>query len=589
MTDEAQQAQQAFSNYFQEAVRAFLIEGLQSRMGSSGSETTDSALKEELKQTLKKVQDEINIKSRGNAFADILSKLGPLGKALEKPARRAANFEDAGDRASTGKKAIHLALRSGFEKWGDKNFLNAAFKNAMFNNFMGGAGGGIAGGGILLAIYGALKGLSFTAQQIWSSVKENLSYSVLASNSIAARNAEARLGNFGFTNERGTNAWTYARFRNIVRRMGLRDDKVLADIVGNLAGAGIGGRTSALEDLYQGTLSKIAAEKVLGFQISDNLMQSLYRGSQGSLGREYAGAFDVQTLMQRFAYAATASRNQFGVQVSANEWFKVFDEQVKTLRGVNQDYTVLQRNMVGFSDMLTKNEATVSEINELYSASTRMSSSQIFKTLAFAGVGGGDLLRQKEMFLQRGFTAQGRIENAQLILQSMQGYSRLVGQDRWTQIHLLREELGKIGLGGIAKLPDPMKFLEKVKAGDKDALAKYEELSKDEAELLQETAKKLDTIANPLEQIRDVIFGWFAHMKWFGKTAETILGLGQTAANAVGGSSNHYLDIVKERDAQKHNELISKLSEIADNTKPIPEQHSMTARTANTEIVGKID
>lgn len=374
------------------------------------------------------------------------------------------------------------------------------------------------GGGVLGTVLGfgagTLANLAVTAvkniiDQAGKGLKDYFSWNAIGGNWGRSFGVEARLGNFLGTGDNRIDANIYSAYRNQMRRMGERDDSRIAASIQQLADVGIGGGINRA-DAISAALSRQSIKSVFGIDVSAQTAGSLYRST--GMSRPTAlyenGAFDLQKMFQRLAITVEKTANVFGGQTGLNELYGIVQSLSQHFRGLDNDMDRFVSGLSVYSKLISENAITAKQAEDLLSASRRISTGKQFEMLAWAGVQGGDFFKEREQFMRRGAQAVGSQENAREFAKAMLGYYNTVGGDEYQRSYFLREKLQDMGYGDLAtNVIDPKQLLEKVAAGDNEATKTMQDNMKSQVSILNKQAEKLDAIQNPVEHIRDLLFG----------------------------------------------------------------------------------
>lgn len=459
------------------------------------------------------------------------------------------------------------------------------FNSARTGAVLGGAVGAVGGAALLAAAYATKAVL----EQGFTMLKENLSPTLMARNFATSLRTEFTLGNIRSGDQRQFGLTEFTWYRNNMRQLGVREEKEIAQALQKAVEQGIAGGPSRA-DAVVSTLSSTAIQKTLGIDMSRS-MGALYRSTQGNreMFSNAYGDFDLQRFAQNFAYLAKASENAQGVQVSIKDWYSIFDSLKDKFRGTNNDFGVFQRGLSRVSAALTSNEATISDINSLYQASAAgLSDQSIFKMLAFSGTGGQDLLSGRLQFIRRGLSTDVG-ENARQIAQYMLTYgNRLGGSDVAKRDYFMRNELTRMGMGTMTRsVADLDSFFSKIVRGDSKEAEEFNKLSKDTNMHLMEQAKKLDALRNPVEHIRDLLFGYI-NIKWFTRSAEAIMKIGTEHFAGKEGTEDYSEKVRKQQQDDLRNGL-AELNSTLNGIRQDANAHAAGNQAATAQVVSAIE
>lgn len=385
----------------------------------------------------------------------------------------------------------------------------AAGVGARVSTTVGGGLGAVLGFGAgTLANLAVMAAKNFL-DQVGKGVKDYFSWNVIGGNWGRSFGVEARLGNFLGTGDNRIDANIYSAYRNRMRLMGERDDSRIAAAIQQLADVGIGGGINRA-DAISAALSRQSIKSVFGIDVSAQTAGSLYRST--GMSRPTAlyenGAFDLQKMFQRLAITVEKTANVFGGQTGLNELYGIIQSLSQHFRGLDNDMDRFVSGLSVYSKLISENAITAKQAEDLLSASRRISTGKQFEMLAWAGVQGGDFFKEREQFMRRGAQAVGSQENAREFAKAMLGYYNTVGGDEYQRSYFLREKLQDMGYGDLAtNVIDPKQLLEKVAAGDNEATKTMQDNMKSQVGILNKQAEKLDAIQNPVEHIRDLLFG----------------------------------------------------------------------------------
>lgn len=385
----------------------------------------------------------------------------------------------------------------------------AAGVGARVSTTVGGGLGAVLGFGAgTLANLAVMAAKNFL-DQVGKGVKDYFSWNVIGGNWGRSFGVEARLGNFLGTGDNRIDANIYSAYRNRMRLMGERDDSRIAASIQQLAEVGIGGGINRA-DAISAALSRQSIKSVFGIDVSAQTAGSLYRST--GMSRPTAlyenGAFDLQKMFQRLAITVEKTANVFGGQTGLNELYGIIQSLSQHFRGLDNDMDRFVSGLSVYSKLISENAITAKQAEDLLSASRRISTGKQFEMLAWAGVQGGDFFKEREQFMRRGAQAVGSQENAREFAKAMLGYYNTVGGDEYQRSYFLREKLQDMGYGDLAtNVIDPKQLLEKVAAGDNEATKTMQDNMKSQVGILNKQAEKLDAIQNPVEHIRDLLFG----------------------------------------------------------------------------------
>ena len=385
----------------------------------------------------------------------------------------------------------------------------AAGVGARVSTTVGGGLGAVLGFGAgTLANLAVMAAKNFL-DQVGKGVKDYFSWNVIGGNWGRSFGVEARLGNFLGTGDNRIDANVYSAYRNRMRLMGERDDSRIAASIQQLADVGIGGGINRA-DAISAALSRQSIKSVFGIDVSAQTAGSLYRST--GMSRPTAlyenGAFDLQKMFQRLAITVEKTANVFGGQTGLNELYGIIQSLSQHFRGLDNDMDRFVSGLSVYSKLISENAITAKQAEDLLSASRRISTGKQFEMLAWAGVQGGDFFKEREQFMRRGAQAVGSQENAREFAKAMLGYYNTVGGDEYQRSYFLREKLQDMGYSDLAtNVIDPKQLLEKVAAGDNEATKTMQDNMKSQVGILNKQAEKLDAIQNPVEHIRDLLFG----------------------------------------------------------------------------------
>ena len=453
---------------------------------------------------------------------------------------------------------------------------------------LGGAAGAAATGGLLVAALG----IKFALEQGFKMLGENLAPSILAKNFSSALQSEFILGNFRHQDQRQFGLTEYGWYRNQMRQMGVRDEKVIADEIRKAVEQGIAGGPSRA-DAVGATLSRTAILKTLGIDVGSS-MGALYRATQDnrSMFQNRYGDFDLQRFAQTFGYLAKASENVNGVQISIKDWYSIFDQLKDRFRGTTNDFGAFQRGLTRFSEALTKNEATIGDVTAMYrAASGGMSDSSLFTMFALQGTRGGDLLNKRLQFIRRGFDAEGVGYNIQNIARGVLNIGNITGggnealRDKFMRDYLRTSSLSEIA----DRVPNLDKFFSSLLNNDAKATEDFERYTTDTKQYLQNQTKKMDAIIHPLQHIRDLFYGYI-QQKWVTDNVEEILKAG---AKRFAPEDAEARESYSAKARQKQQEdVVNKLSEMNTTLRGIREDannHAIGNKEATNSVVTAIE
>lgn len=467
----------------------------------------------------------------------------------------------------------------------------------VFKSVGGGALGTVLGFGVGVLGNAIAKVVSSVINQAAQGFKDYFSWNVIGGNYANAFRTEAQLGNFIGGGRNNLTEADYSSYRSRMRLMGVRDDAQIAAAIQKLAGVGIAGGTNRA-DVVGGAVSRQAVKSMFGIDVSDAFMGSMYRST--GMSRPTAlyekGVFDVQKMFQRLAITVEKTANAFGGQTGLNELYGIVQTVSQRFRGLDNNMDQFVSGLGVYSKLIADNTITAEQAEGLLQASYRISTGKQFEMLAWEGVQGKDLLKEREQFVRRGVKATGSQENAQEFARSMLQFYNKVGGDEYQKMYFLRQKLTDFGYGDLATgVEDPKKLLERVAGGDKAATDELQNSMKSQRSLLEKQVQHLDAIQHPVLHIRDLMFGIMNNSTLGKKLKAGALNVAELGARMTGASDEDIANLKAKYDTSTWEGATNLANEMGNLRKSTEEATAVNKdllryrKTSSTLVIGESD
>lgn len=372
--------------------------------------------------------------------------------------------------------------------------------------------GGVVGGGVALTLLLAIKALTFAIQQGTLTLKENLNWNALSTAYTTGVIGEARIGNYMPDAERELRMPQYYAYRNAMRRMGIRDEGQISSNLLEMLSEGIAGGPGRA-DAISAARSRAAISQVFGIDINADTfarMNVLSQRNRGILSDEM-GNLSANRFMQALATISKDTATIAGVQTPIQDLIKVFETLKESFRGGNNDFAKWVAGMSNFSRAVAEGEITMDNVTQLMSSLQNINNQNLFGILAMSGVQGNQLFEEAFRFRRQMYSVGDSPAAAQEVAQrALTIARRTIGfnDDPARLDAIMRDVLNSMGLEALTRTGDVVTLLEKLSRGDEGAYDKVRDLMRGEKDVLEAQSAKLDAIKNPLEHIRDLLFGY---------------------------------------------------------------------------------
>lgn len=309
----------------------------------------------------------------------------------------------------------------------------------------------------------------------------------------------------------------YAAYRTEMRMRGMREEAEIGNTLMALVHQGMFGapRSASGSDASRAAISKQTVRTLFGMDFADDFMGRMFRSTAGN--RAGSGMYDVQGLFNMSGYAAAlnkisaASRSPVtGAAVGMQELNSIVEELSKSFLGTKQNINGLLQSLSNWKEALRDNKLTREDLLGLFGGTNEnMSLTQKLTAFAFAGMGSGNMLEEAWKWNERARTAQGKPTNLAYAAQSaLAAYRGIGGTDTSKDKMMLFSEnmLDQFGLGALKNNPEMISLLKGAASGDRKSIESLEEITKTEADRMDQMSRTLDAIRNPVEHMRDYLF-----------------------------------------------------------------------------------
>ena len=376
-------------------------------------------------------------------------------------------------------------------------------------------GGAAAAGGAVGGALGAVGTVTLIAaiDQLGKTLKENTK-AMLGGSYAASRRASGAFGYFSMYKNPAMTVGDYNAYRTHMRKMGLRDENAIEEHLVGMAKLGIFG--SHGKNAVTAALSQETLKRRMGLDIDNAFLQQMNiatGGSQSSALKQH-GSLSVTGLGVMIGRANVLAQNKYGASLGTDQMFNLVKQMTTGLLGMNNNIGDVVGALAAFSKKLTEGKLTTEEFTAMWKGVNEgMSQQNMMNLVALAGrnAGRGNVLENMYTYIKNTRDASGKVSNWRLAATTaLQKYREWYGSDtaeNRMKAMLDGGLLDQLGFGGLKKNPEWVSVLQGAAAGSSDMAKKLEDAAKSDSDELARQTETLDAIRNPIEHMRDWLFG----------------------------------------------------------------------------------